>query len=1246
MAPCARPASRVPRAAAAAWIPRSFAACASAADGDACALPASATGSVATACAWSPAVERRRRRPGEACYDGNTDDGDACTSECALATCGDGVVQVGEACDAGAGNGDDRACTAACEVNVCGDGKLYLGVEACDDGNGNGDDRLCTSGCALARCGDGLRLDLGGGIGEACDDGNELGGDGCDATCAKIEVCGDAALDGGEACDDGNGNPADGCDACAATTWTATAVVGEARTVMNLRELPYGLAVGRDGRTYMSFAGVQRLDPGAAYLVPLTGAEEGGGALGDGGPAIAAGAMYASAVAEDGFGNLYVADRVNQRIRRIDRATGAISTVAGIGPRALLANTGDGGPATAAQLATVGGIAVDPAGNVVVSSGNRIRRVLASTGIIETYAGGGGNSGEGVPATSASLESNPASLAFDASGALYLTQLNGKVRRVDPVTRTIATVAGLGGPSYGGDGGPALTAGLGLTSALAVDGAGDVFVAASDRIRRIDHATGIISTVAGGGSIAVPADGTSAVEAALSTDVVAIGRTGAPLFIDRLGGRVHSLDADGGLTTIAAASPSLAHEGALATSRGFYRSALAVEADGSVYFTPNDPPLVLRRDDATGLVTTIAGNGQSTASGDGGPALAAGLDEVTAASRLGADGLLIAGGHLVRRIDLADETIDVFAGTGVAGFSGDGGPATSAQLSGPSGLAADAEGNVYIADTGNARIRRVDALSGTITTVAGGGAGDPGAGGLATAAQLGTPTGVTVTVDGDLLFADTSRFRVFRVDADTGVLATVAGTGVSGTAGLGGPATAAQLRGPTDVAVDAGGVVYIADSQGFLASRGVLRIDASSGVLTMFAPTTSFTGDGGVASAATYDGALRIAFDDVGRVYVASVPDGLGGYTSGKIRRFTPDGAGDWTVATIAGAIDPPGMGSIERATLAAAGALAPTAHGFAVVAGGNTGTVQAIDPEQGLVHVVAGRYPQASATGTLARFRDAGFGAVGGVAYEAATDRIYLTETTAHRVHVIDVVDPAVPATWTIGLLAGSTAGHADGALATATFDQPTGLELDAAARTLYVADTGNHAIRAISLDEGQVTTVAGRPGVTGSYGDGGAATDAALYQPRAVARCQGSGDLYIADTGNHRVRRVIEGSGVIETVLGDGVPSSAGQGAPAHDFGVDTPMQLACDEAGNVYVSSQRTLRLLLAEVPVGASSGVVDGSGAVVTILGAPPRDTFPGNMGTCLSGLALVEPRTLWATDACTGFAVEVTLAPAP
>jgi sugar lactone lactonase YvrE len=286
---------------------------------------------------------------------------------------------------------------------------------------------------------------------------------------------------------------------------------------------------------------------------------------------------------------------------------------------------------------------------------------------------------------------------------------------------------------------------------------------------------------------------------------------------------------------------------------------------------------------------------------------------------------------------------------------------------------------------------------------------------------------------------------------------------------------------------------------------------------------------------------------------------------------------------------------------------------------------------------VFAGRYPQDSVTGMLARFRDDHFGTVGGVAFDAAANQIFITETSANQIHAIQIVDPVDVTTWTITPLVTGGSGFADGAAVSAQFRTPTGLYFDATTRQLYIADTGNHAIRVLDVGTGIVSTVIGVPQTRGFLGDGGPPASALLFAPELVARC-GNGDLFVADTGNNRVRRIA--NGVISTVLGDGSPSSSGEGRPASTFPVDTPRGLACDDVGNLFVTSRTVIRMVMSD-----ATGVVDGTGRVRTIYGRD-RDVFPASVTACLSGLGVDDTNTISVTDSCTGIMLQLHRAATP
>ena len=591
-------------------------------------------------------------------------------------------------------------------------------------------------------------------------------------------------------------------------------------------------------------------------------------------------------------------------------------------------------------------------------------------------------------------------------------------------------------------------------------------------------------------------------------------------------------------------------------------------------------------------------------SGDGGAATAAELGGPSDVAIDGLGNLYIAdtSNHRIRRVDPSG-TITTVAGTGTGGYSGDGGAATAANLFFPYSVAVDGAGNLYIADTYNQRIRRVD-TTGDITTVAGVGTlGYSGDGSAATAAQLHYPHGVAIDELGNVYIADTYNNRIRRVDT-SGMITTVAGVGTGGFGGDGSAAVAAQLNVPTSVVVDHLGNLDIADSQNFR----IRRVDTTGVISTVAGTAIVFdqsgpdgNGDGGPAAVAPLS-PIGLAIDKLDQIYTT---DNL---AAARIRRIDVAGI----ITTVAGVVDPPGVGLLFQARLADPEALVVAAP-FQLVAGGTSGTAEAISATS--LEVVAGRYPNAPGVviTNLARFRDMAFGNVGGVAFDGVAS-IYLTESLLtylgnpnlghEQVHVVTMTDPTDPDTWTIADLASGSAGYQDGPSATAELSQPTGLYRDPTSGIVYVADTGNNVIRAIDAAGANVSTFAGAAQTSGGFaGDGGPASSALFDQPHAITRCP-NGDFFVADTYNHRVRR-IAGDGTITTVLGDGAAASSGEGAPANTFAVDHPRGLVCDDLGNVFVSSTSTVRMLLAD-----DAGIVDGTGSVHTILRRAAPHDVPG------------------------------------
>ena len=328
----------------------------------------------------------------------------------------------------------------------------------------------------------------------------------------------------------------------------------------------------------------------------------------------------------------------------------------------------------------------------------------------------------------------------------------------------ITTICGIGGTAgYTGDGTLATDATLHTPGGIFVNAAGDVYIADglyNYAVRKVTAATGIITTIAGTG----------------------IGAT----------------TGDGGPATAAAVN---------------WPNDIYVHSSGDVYITESSGKVIRRISAATGNISTIAGTGANAYTGDGGPATAAALEVPTSVTGDAVGNIYFTeyGSSTVRKISAATGIITTVAGTGVTGTSADGGPAVSTKLNGPDGLYIASNGDIYIADAASHRIRKVSAATGIISTVAGNGTnGYSGDGGPATDAQLFNPSDVSIDAGGNMYIADVSNHVIRKVSA-AGIITTIAGDGTSGFTGDGGPATAARLYGPGSVFAHPSGAIYISD---------------------------------------------------------------------------------------------------------------------------------------------------------------------------------------------------------------------------------------------------------------------------------------------------------------------------------------------------------------------------------------------------------------------------------------------------
>jgi sugar lactone lactonase YvrE len=498
---------------------------------------------------------------------------------------------------------------------------------------------------------------------------------------------------------------------------------------------------------------------------------------GDGGPASAASFRHPEHLAFDTKGNLYVCDNSNDRVRKIDMQTGLISTVLGNGQRA---SNGDGGPAIEASTLMPDAIFLDIHDNLYVGEkyGYRVRKVDAITGIVQTLVGNGvpGFGEEDLPGEETHCNSVEVGIWVDPDGTLFWSDCSGRLRRRDGQSSIVTTV--LGGVTVH-DGEPATAAFLNGPGGLAVGPNGHIYIADvwNQRIRAIDPQSGLIQTIAGNGARAYGGDNGPATEAYLGNPHdVAVDSQGRVIIADTRDGRLRRIELDGTIRCIAGTTlPWDAGEGrwdkgdngpAISASIA-HVEAVAVGPNDDIYLGDSAVGRIRKIDTRTGIITTVAGTGLPGYSGDGGPATKARLGAPTAIRFDGVGNLYFTDRtfHVVRKVDTTG-IITTVVGCGEAGFSPDGTPAQQARLNQPYGLAVATDGTLYVADSRNNCVRRVTA-QGVLTTVAGCPTAGDGPDGEAAMTLLNEPHGLCLYGADRLLISDhyNNRLRALSLSS-------------------------------------------------------------------------------------------------------------------------------------------------------------------------------------------------------------------------------------------------------------------------------------------------------------------------------------------------------------------------------------------------------------------------------------------------------------------------------------------------
>ena len=929
-------------------------------------------------------------------------------------------------------------------------------------------------------------------------------------------------------------------------------------------------------------------------------------------------------LALDRKARLWVVDSDNHTVRRIDLLAGTVETIAGLaGVAGFVDGTGsearfDAPTGIAAEKESVQselerqltGDPPPPVSVVVTDTGNGVLRRIWEDGLVEaigetnvTPQGGGislsGDSGEGAPVQ---FES-PAGVVVDSFGNIYVSEpstgrvrlllVNGEVVQAAQ-TGTFTTPQGLAITNrgrvvvaerlnsvqeirYAGPGltsiNPSTVSSLG-GEMISLDGSNF----APDSIVLIDGRLVL--------DIEIPS--TSRIDFTLPPAPSGIrtltvqhrgGLAQLPLFVEPV---PFSELNDGEVTTLIGGT-AFGADGRVATNAATaFPGDIAIDASGDVYLADTEFHRIRRIDAVSRIITTIAGTGVRGLRGDGGPAVRASLNFPAAIALDGGGNLFIADSwnHVVRRVNLVSGIISRVAGNGEPGFSGDGGPAVNAELAAPEGVAV-VEGNLLISDTQNQRIRRVDAETGIITTVYPDSSSRPPNSSSPSSLFPFQPADLALDGDFNLFIANPSGHTVEVLELLSGEFYRLAGTGAAGFSGDNGSPLSAQLNTPADVTVDSTGAVYVADVD----NHRVRRIDPDFETIVTVAGTGTqgFSGDGGEALDADLSSPLGIAANAADDLLIAD-------FWNHRIRRVARKTA---TITTVAGSgsLPPTGDGSQAwRATLNAPHQIAVSSAGQVFVADSGHHRLRIVTagaiatpvtpsgsfPSDGLISSVVGNGIRGSA-GNLATSLNSITNYPYGVALDVDGNLLF-SENGNHRIRRIN---EAVGTFTSSVLLLGDTTGpgsvetaagtgeqgfSGDGDQATlARLNSPRAI--DALGSDFYFADELNHRIRRVDGATGVIQTVAGN-GIAGFGGNGGPATQANLNRPAAVAVAP-NGDLLIADTGNHQIRRVFVAAGIIVTVAGTGSQGFSGDGGQAAQAALNRPEGVALDVLGRILIA-----------------------------------------------------------------------------
>jgi sugar lactone lactonase YvrE len=939
---------------------------------------------------------------------------------------------------------------------------------------------------------------------------------------------------------------------------------------------------------------------------------------------------------------LYIADEENHRIRKIE--SGIISTVAGsAGPGSF---AGDGGQATAARLNGPYGVYMDTTGKLFIADNVNYRiRVVDTNNIITTFAGSGVETpfnGENIPATSANLN-HPHDVKGDFLGNIYIAEfLNCAVRVVDR-NGIISTMFGSPGACGFSPGVSPRTSVIGGPIGLWLDSQSTIYFSGIHSIHRsvvvssptsqpsrqpsrqpTSQPTRIPtrqpttkptnqpsvqptvqpvlrpSSCPSGQPSSVPSNQPSGQPSNRPTSQpfrqpIAVPST-RPSTQPTTNPTVHLSQSQVNIVSpnlhmqlmAGMSSAGFSGDNGPATSAQIQCYIPWVDSNGNIYIP--DTGSRIRKVTSAGIITTFGGTGTSSTTGTGGPIGTVSFKiPYSIIGDTAGNALYISDQRYVWKYVFSTGIVSVYAGSGGVGFSGDNGPAVSAQLDESNGLWLTTSDVFYVADRRNNRIRKISATS-IITTVVGSGAtGGPGSfsgdGGLATAACLDGPSGVYMDTAGRLFIADPGNKRIRFVDTNN-IITTFAGTGSSNSfTGENIPATTVNIT-PYDVKGDLLGNIYIADHGNNL----VRRVDNSGIIATVFgSPGASGFSSGISTQSSLLAGSLGIWIDSLSTVYFSDY---------NTIHRGILLSRTDYPnlfMENLAGTGDNGYSGDNGPATAAQI-----QAYRFFVDSSGNiyfpSGTYNGPNGE---------RIRKISPSGTITSFGGTGTGSPASIVGDASNTFLYICDQRYIWKYLFSDNSVAV--------FAGSVQGFngETGPVGSIQLSDPQGLWLTTG-NVLYIADHENHRIRKVVSNI--ITTVAGSgPGGSGSSGfsgDNGPATSARLYSPDGVY-VNSNGIIFITDSNNFRIR-VVDTNNIITTFAGTGNSLFNGDYIPATSANLYYPSDVKGDTLGNIYIADNAHYAVRVVNGATGIITTLFGNPGSIGGSVGISPRTASINNV----------------------------------